>query len=83
MAIEVKVDLNNGIVVDGAYVRVENISLTKDNMSFNIRKYVSPDKPFFNEDYITSLYDINGANPFVQAYEYIKTLEEFSTSVDC
>lgn len=32
---------------------------------------------------LTGPYDINGANPIKQAYDYIKTLPEFEGSVDC
>ena len=52
-------------------------------MSFNLRKYVSTDLPFFSEDMITCAYNIEGSNPYAQAYEYLKTLDEYSDAVDC
>ena len=83
MAIKKDISLETGILVNGAYCRVENISLVKENMSFNLRKYVDNTLPFFNEDYYTCNYDINGNNPFTQAYEYLKTLEDFKDAADC
>lgn len=82
MAIMKNIELENGIKVDGAYLRVENISLNKTDISFNIRKYVDKNKSFFSEDYLTCLYNIEGENPFIQAYEYLKTLEEFKDAED-
>ena len=83
MAIIKNIELENGIKVDGAYLRVENPSLTKDSLTFSVRKYVEAGKAFFVEEYFTTLYDINGENPFIQAYEYLKTLEEFKDAEDC
>jgi hypothetical protein len=83
MAISKNIELSNGIKVDGAYIRVEYPSVTKDSISFTVRKYVASDKPFFSEDFITAPYTLDGANPFVQAYEYLKSLPEYTDAVDC
>lgn len=83
MAIIKNVNLGNGIKVDSAYLRVENITLDKTSMTFNVRKYVDKTKSFFSEYYLTCPYNIDGENPFKQAYEYLKTLEEFKDSEDC
>lgn len=83
MAIRINVELNNGIKVDGAYLRVEYPTITKDSISFHLRKYISIDKPFFDEDVISAPYDINGENPFKQAYLYLKALPEYADAEDC
>ena len=83
MAIKKDVKLETGINVNGAYCRVENITIDKQTISFNLRKYVDVNLPFFNEMYYSTSYDINGENTFVQAYEYLKTLEEFKDAEDC
>lgn len=82
MAIIKNIELENGIKVDGAYLKVEFPSVTKDKVTFNLRKYVEAKKPFFSEEIITCDYSINGENPFKQAYEYLKTLEEFKDAED-
>lgn len=83
MAIRNDINLNNGIKVEGAYLRAEFPSINKDSMSFNLRKYVSKDLPFFSEEIITCAYDIEGSNPYAQAYEYLNTLDEYSDAEDC
>ena len=83
MAISKNLELSNGIKVDGAYIRVEYPSVTKDSMNFHIRKYVASNKSAFSEEFVEAPYTLDGANPFVQAYEYIKTLPEYADAVDC
>ena len=82
MAIIKNVELENGIKVDGAYIRVESPSITKGKIIFTARKYVSIDKPFFAEEVIECEYDIEGDNPFKQGYDYLKTLDEFKDAKD-
>lgn len=83
MAITKNIELQNGLKVEEAYLRVEVPSITKDKMIFTLRKYVNTDKPFFSEEVIECGYDLEGENPFKQAYEYLKTLEEFRDAEDC
>ena len=83
MAISKNIELGNGIKVDEAYIRVEYPSVTKDSINFHIRKYVASDKPFFSEEFVSAPYVLDGANPFIQAYEYIKTLPEYTDAIDC
>lgn len=83
MAIKKDINLETGINIDGAYCRVENITIDKQTVSFNLRKYVDTVLPFFNEAYYSTSYNIKGENPYVQAYEYLKTLEEFKDAKDC
>jgi hypothetical protein len=72
-----------GIEVDAAYCKVANVSVTKNSMSFSVSIYSSKNEgealdnvPFYYA------YDIAGENPIKQAYEHLKTLPEFSRSVD-
>lgn len=83
MAIKVNTELVTGIKVDDAYCRVEYPTITKDNISFHLRKYISVEKPFFDEDIFSTAYNINGENPFKQAYLYLKSLPEYADAEDC
>ena len=85
MAIKKTVMTVHGIEVADAYHRVEGVTLQgKTSISYSLRSYKnSSGLPFFEEQYITSDYDINGDNPLAQAYAYVKTLPEFTGSVDC
>lgn len=83
MAIKKDINLETGVCVNNAYCRIENITIDKHNMNFNIRKYADKDKPFFDEQYLSCSYNIECENLFKQAYEYLKTLEEFKDAEDC
>ena len=82
MAIKKDIKLESGILVNGAYCKVENITLSKTIINFNIRKYVDINLPFFDETHYSVRYVIDGKNPFAQAYEYLKTLNEFKDAED-
>lgn len=83
MALNKNIELGNGIKVEGAYLRVENISITKEDISFSLCKYVKNNTQYFDKAVYVSLYDINGENPFKQAYLYLKTLPEYADAIDC
>lgn len=84
MALEKTITTIQSLVAENAYHRVENIQLEgKNSMSFCLRSYVSTTNPFFAEELIKCTYDMNGENPFKQAYLYIKTLESFKDAKDC
>ena len=85
MALEKTVTTPHGFEAVDAYHRVEDISLqSKTVMRFFLKSYrdqqASPHFDMFNFDIP---YDMNDANPFVQAYRYVKKLPEFSDAVDC
>lgn len=82
MAILINKTTETGFTATGTYSRVENIQLTKDNLTFNLRHYKEKDLPFFSEDIISCAYDIDGDNPIAQAYKYLKTLDEFKDAED-
>ncbi len=83
MAISINKTTETGFIANGTYSKVENIQLTKDSLTFNFRHYKEKDLPFFDEEIISCAYDIEGKNPIMQAYGYLKTLEEFKEAEDC
>ena len=83
MAISKNVELENGIKVEAAYIKVDTLSVTKDSINCVIRKYVDVNKQAFDSEIITAPYTLDGANPFIQAYEYIKSLPEYTDAIDC
>lgn len=74
-----------GFSATNAYHRVEGIKLeTKTSISFRVRSYKeNSNLPHFKDVEFTCLYDLEGANPIAQAYEYLKTTEEFAGAVNC
>ena len=84
MALAKTVSTVYGFQAINAYHRVEGLSLeSKTTMSFHVRSYAEKDKPFFSETVLSCAYEIDGANPFAQAYEHLKTLTEFADATDC
>jgi hypothetical protein len=84
MALSKTIITVQGFEAVDAYHRAEIILLIgKDQISFHVRSYLTPNKPFFQEKIITAPYDLNGGNPIAQAYEHLKTLPEFEGAVDC
>ena len=74
----------HGFDVPGAYHRVENIQLVgKDSIFFQLRIYKDSQKPSFSTTAFDAPYDLEGPNPIKQAYQFLKTLPEFSDATDC
>ena len=76
MALSKNVEFN-GIQIQGAYIKVENVTVEKDSMTATvIWRANANSSPLKNSSYGLE-YDINGKNPLAQAYEKLKALSEF------
>jgi hypothetical protein len=83
MALKIDTTTPQGINVTSAYCRVEGISLTKTDITFTLRRYKdNSGLPFFMEEPFAAPYALTGVNPLQQAYDYLKTLPEFTGAVD-
>jgi hypothetical protein len=85
MALQKSTTSPQGFNAENAYHRVENVSLlNKNSLNFMVLSYVSPSNNVsFQVDTYNCDYDLEGDNPIKQAYEYLKTLPEFSGATDC
>ena len=84
MAIEKTVTTSHGIEVQNAYHRIEGLSIIgKDQIQFRVRSSVDGVLPHFSDVDYQCAYSLDGENPIKQAYEYLKTLDNFSGAVDC
>lgn len=84
MALEKTVITPHGFEALNAYHRVEGVSIIgKEKIKFHLRSYKSPEEAMFAELIIGCAYNLNGANPIKQAYEYVKTLPEWEDAIDC
>lgn len=84
MAISLDIEYQ-GITVVGAYVKVAAVSI-QDNRSllaFSVWYCASVDAVPFKGGVFETSYDIEGANPFDQAYAHLKLLPEFTGCIDC
>lgn len=83
MAILKDIETNFGILIKDSYIRVERLEATKEILKFEVKFYVDKNKDYYSSLFYVCEYDVNGSNPFNQAYIYLKTLEEFKDAEDC
>lgn len=90
MAISKTINLQNGLTVEDAYIRIDTVARNKDLLTINIKSYVS--KQAFQEgrSYLeqkiysfTPSVEENAPNFIKQGYEYLETLEEYQDAIDC
>lgn len=76
----------HGIEVKGAYCSIANLGFGPDDKTkvlFSL--YYRSEKgsePFRSESF-SAEYDMDGSNPFTQAYDYLKSLPELEGAADC
>jgi mannose/fructose-specific phosphotransferase system component IIA len=83
MAISKTFTTEHGVTVEGAYIRVETVSLVKSFAQARVSIYADTAKPFIQSDQVSFLVDLKGPNPIKQAYQFLKSLPEFSDAIDC
>ena len=84
MALNKTTTSSQGFEAVNAYHRVEGLCLVTNQMiSFRVRTYKDVAFPAFADNGYSCAYNITGENPIKQAYEYLKTLPEFSHATDC
>lgn len=74
-----------GLSTETAYYQVVSVKdLGKISATVVVHGFTNDSKEhsFYKNEFAFS-YDINGENPIKQAYEYLKTLPEFSDATDC
>ena len=83
MAIKCNITTQSGVTINEAYCRAIDFSVGKNQMSFNLQIFADKEKQSIESDRLTAIYDLNGENPYVQAYKHLKTLQKFSGATDC
>lgn len=85
MALQKSTTTPQGFQADDAYHRVMYVGFQgKESITFSVESFKSADASVnFDSKSFACAYDMNGANPFQQAYSYLKTLPEFAGAVDC
>lgn len=69
-------------VNESFYCKVENLNGSKDEMNFNVSFTGETTGASGSKNYGFAP-DLNGDNFIAQAYNYLKTLDEFSGATDC
>jgi hypothetical protein len=76
--------LNGETMFASAYWQVTSVSVTKAGGTAHLIVYSDSSKAsVVDSKFIEFAYDLNGPNPIKQAYQFLKTLPEFSDAVDC
>ena len=72
-------------VANNAYHRVDKLSVTKERIDFKLGIYTSDLSRLITTKDYNFIPDVseNSINYHTQAYEYAKTLPEFTEAVDC
>lgn len=83
MALLITKKTDTGLLVENTYSRIDNISISKNRMTITLNYYKDKDLLPFEWSTYGCRYTTDEENPFKQAYEYLKTLEEFKDSEDC
>lgn len=75
----------NGSTISGAYTRVVMpcIRVDKKSMSFVAQSSGKAGGDLISAFDSICAYDIDGENPFSQAYSFLKTLPDFEGATDC
>lgn len=89
MAISKNIILNNGLVIENAYIRIDTVSGYKGGLDISVNSYISQ-KAFINgQGYLEQKFykfipdvEDTASNFIKQGYEYLKTLEEYKDAVD-
>jgi hypothetical protein len=90
MALSKTINLQNGLTVSNAYIRIDSIAGNKDILTISVGSYVS--QQAFQEGRacleqktysFTPSLEEGSANFIKQGYEYLKTLDEYQDASDC
>ena len=82
MAIKSKV-IFKGIPINDAYIKVWRYEGDKEKTLFEAGIYADKDSEMITSQGHQLSLNLDGANTIKQAYEYLKSLPEFSDAVDC
>lgn len=76
-------NFNGVMVTDGVLnVIMPSISTDQTTLNFGLAYRVSESDPLLNSETYSCPYDLTGADPFAQAYNYIKSLSQFNDAVE-
>jgi hypothetical protein len=83
MALSKTVTTETGITVENAYIRASNVRLHgKQSLVFDVCIHADANSPAIEKRRGSSDYNMSGSNPFVQAYEHLKTTSDYSDAGD-
>lgn len=73
----------SNVVVKDAYIKVLNVTADKSTIEIRVSVSKGADDNAVHSLQYSCPANLNGANFIKQAYEHLKTLQEFAGAVDC
>lgn len=65
------------------YIKVTSTYTTKHEVEASVTAFTNAEGAGLLTEFYTFSLDLEGPNPIKQAYQFLKTLPEFSDAVDC
>lgn len=90
MALQISIQLNNGLEVPNSYIKVGSLNGDKESLRIVLFRYASQQAALEGKEFIDikeytfkPAEEDNSLRWDRQAYEYLKTLAEYDGAVDC
>jgi hypothetical protein len=74
---------NKNVVFENCYFKVSQVSATKEKAVATVHAMTESGGSVIDRKDYTFICSLNGENFIAQAYNHLKTLDEFSSAVDC
>lgn len=81
MAIQTDFTNNAGELKEDQYVKVFNVICDKNTIVMSVSHSINNGSPSYEDISIEIPYDLAGANPLIQSYDYLKQYV-YTTSID-
>jgi hypothetical protein len=81
--ITIKTNLNTDANFENAYIRVDSVKIEKGFGRALVQTHKEKDGQVLEQNGYSFEYKLEGLNPIAQAYNHLKSLTEFSGTVDC
>lgn len=81
--ITLKSNFGDDVFFNNAYIKVENLMGNKSQLRFDVSIYKKQNDQVIDHKNYLFTPDLSGKNFIAQAYDYLKTLPDFSDAVDC
>jgi hypothetical protein len=87
MALKKQITLKNNfgddVTFNEAYIKVENLIGNKSQLRFDVSIHKKQNEQIVDRKSYFFTPDLDGKNFIAQAYDHLKTLEEFAGTMDC
>lgn len=81
--LKIKTNLDIDVDVQNAYIKIASVFGNKSEMTAELHICKAQGEEFVQRRTYAYPYQIDGANPIKQGYEFLKTLSEFAGAQDC